>query len=174
MLIRLAVREDLPALMAMVGRVVPLMRAAGNTQWDVDYPSRDVFERDVALRQLWIAEVDKPDDGVRIVGVAAITEDQEPEYAQADWNVEEEAVVVHRLAVDPELRGAGIATALMGKAEEIAAERGIAVMRVDTSTENAATQRLFPKLGYRPAGEIGLGFRPGLRVLCYQKRLRVK
>jgi hypothetical protein len=42
-------------------------------------------------------------------------------------------------------------------------------VRVDTNTENAATQRLFPKLGYRLAGEIGLGMRPGLRFLCYEK-----
>ena len=34
-------------------------------------------------------------------------------------------------------------------------------------------QRLFPKLGYELAGEIGLGFRPGLRFLCYEKRLGV-
>ena len=34
-----------------------------------------------------------------------------------------------------------------------------------------ATQRLFPKLGYRFAGEIGLAFRPGLRFFCYEKRL---
>jgi hypothetical protein len=31
---------------------------------------------------------------------------------------------------------------------------------------------LFPKLGYTLAGEIGLGFRPGLRFLCYEKRLQ--
>jgi RimJ/RimL family protein N-acetyltransferase len=50
-------------------------------------------------------------------------------------------------------------------------ERGIGVLRVDTNTQNEATQRLFPKLGYELAGEIGLGFRPGLRFLCYEKRL---
>jgi RimJ/RimL family protein N-acetyltransferase len=42
---------------------------------------------------------------------------------------------------------------------------------VDTNSENAATQRLFPKLGYRFAGEIKLAFRPGLRFFCYEKRL---
>ena len=79
--------------------------------------------------------------------------------------------VVHRLAVNPEFRGAGLAGALMNKAEEVAMERGISVLRVDTNTQNEATRRLFPKLGYVLAGEIGLGFRPGLRFLCYEKRL---
>jgi len=79
---------------------------------------------------------------------------------------------VHRLAVDPVFRGAGVAAALMQRAEVVAAERGITVLRVDTNTQNEATQRLFPKLGYCLAGEIGLEFRPGLRFFCYEKRLR--
>ena len=166
MRIRLATQDDLPALMALVRRVVPLMLAAGNRQWDEGYPNRSVFERDIVLEQLWVAEAE---DG--IAGVAALTMDQEPEYAQANWDMSTKALVVHRLAVDPAFRGAGVASALMQKAEEVAVERELAVVRVDTNTENAATQRLFPKLGYRLAGEIGLGMRPGLRFFCYEKAI---
>jgi ribosomal protein S18 acetylase RimI-like enzyme len=164
MRIRLATQYDLPALMALVRRVVPLMVATGNRQWDEGYPNESVFERDIAMEQLWVADAEDS-----IAGVAALTTDQEPEYAQAEWDMSAKALVVHRLAVDPSFRGAGVASALMQKAEEIAAERRFAVVRVDTNTENAATQRLFPKLGYRLAGEIGLGMRPGLRFLCYEK-----
>jgi hypothetical protein len=32
-------------------------------------------------------------------------------------------------------------------------------------------QKLFPKLGYTLSGETELGFRVGLRFLCYEKRL---
>jgi ribosomal protein S18 acetylase RimI-like enzyme len=167
MRIRRATREDIAALIALLRRVVPLMRAAGNLQWDESYPNESVFERDIDQGQLWVAEIDGS-----VAGVAALTTDQEPEYAQVGWDVEEPAVVVHRLAVDPAFRGAGVAAALMGRAEAVAAERGIAVLRVDTNTQNEATQRLFPKLGYALAGEIGLGFRPGLRFFCYEKRLK--
>lgn len=80
--------------------------------------------------------------------------------------------MVHRLAVDAEFRGAGVALALMQKAEEVAAELDLPAVRTDTSAENEAAQRLFLKLGYRKTGEIGLSFRPGLRVVCYEKRLR--
>jgi ribosomal protein S18 acetylase RimI-like enzyme len=169
MKIRLATQDDVPALMALIKRIVPLMLAAGNLQWDQDYPNEEVFQRDIALDQLWVAEIDTD-----IAGVAAVTMDQEPEYAQADWDFEEQAIVVHRLAVDTAFRGAGVAAALMQKAEEVAATRRIAVVRVDTNTENVATQRLFPKLGYRLAGEIGLSVRPGLRFLCYEKRVQTQ
>jgi ribosomal protein S18 acetylase RimI-like enzyme len=166
MRIRLATGEDMPALMGLMRRVVPLMRATGNLQWDETYPNETVLQRDIDLVQLWVAEAD-----TGLAGVAAITMDQEPDYAQVGWDINEPAVVVHRLAVDPAFRGAGVAGALMQKAEEVAAERGIAILRVDTNTQNAATQRLFPKLGYQLAGEIGLEFRPGLRFFCYEKRL---
>jgi ribosomal protein S18 acetylase RimI-like enzyme len=166
MRIRLANREDIPALIELMRRVVPLMLAAGNQQWDETYPNETIFQRDIDLAQLWVADAENS-----IAGVAAITMDQEPDYAQVGWDINEPAVVVHRLAVDPAFRGSGIAGALMEKAEEVAVERDISVLRVDTNTQNEATQRLFPKLGYQLAGKISLRFRPGLRFFCYEKRL---
>jgi ribosomal protein S18 acetylase RimI-like enzyme len=164
--LRLASLSDISAIMAVVRRVVPLMRASGNLQWDEHYPNPAVFERDIALNQLWLAEIDG-----QIAGVAAITTDQDPEYAQVGWDITELAIVIHRVAVDPAFQGRGVAAALMVKAEEVARSRGIAALRVDTNTNNQVTQRLFPKLGYKLAGEISLAFRPGLRFLCYEKRL---
>lgn len=159
-------REDVEPVMALVRRAVPLMRQAGNLQWDDTYPNAEVFADDVAKAQLWVAE----EDG-QVAGVAAITEDQEPEYADAGLDPDEPAIVVHRLAVDPAFRGRGVAEALMLQAEVVARARGIPALRLDTNTENEATRRLFPKLGYVLAGEIGLAFRPGRRFLCYEKRL---
>ena len=166
MKIRQAELTDVAAAMSLVRRSVPLMRAAGNLQWDDVYPNADAFEEDVRLRQLWVAEVNG-----EVAGVAAITTDQSPEYADVGWDLKETAVVVHRLAVDPEFRGLGIAERLMSQAEVVARGWGIKVMRVDTNTRNLATQGLLPKLGYALAGEISLEFRPGLRFFCYEKRL---
>lgn len=152
--------------MKLVKAVVPLMNAAGNWQWDETYPNPVVFEKDVALKQLWIADI----DGV-IAGIAAITTDQDEEYAQVGWDLDEVAIVTHRLAVSPDFQGKGVAIALLQQAERVALDRQIQVLRVDTNSMNEATQRLFPKLGYGYAGEIGLAFRPGLKFYCYEKRL---
>jgi ribosomal protein S18 acetylase RimI-like enzyme len=167
MRIRLAGQEDVVTVIDLLRRVVPSMRAAGNMQWDESYPTVAVFEHDVEQGQLWLAEVDDA-----LAGMIAVTTGPEPEYGHAGWDAKEAGVMVHRLAVDPEFRGAGIAAALMRKAEEVAAERDIAAVRTDTSIENEAAQRLFLKLGYGKTGEISLSFRPGLRVVCYEKRLR--
>jgi len=166
MKIRLATLTDIPAIMQIIKEVVPLMIASGNLQWDDAYPNAGVFEKDIILNQLWVADIEGG-----IAGVTAITTDQEPEYAQAGWDINETAIVTHRLAVSPNYRGMGVAEALLNQAEKVAINRGIPLLRVDTNTNNQATQKLFPKLGYSYAGEIGLSFRPGLRFYCYQKKL---
>jgi len=168
--IRLATQADLPAIMALVRAVVPLMQASGNHQWATDYPNEAVFERDMQLSRLWIAQQDI-DPLHRIAGIAAITAEPEPEYAQAGLDIDEPALVIHRLAVNPELHRAGVARALLAHAEQLARDQKITALRVDTNIQNEATQRLFPSLGYRLAGEITLAVRPGLRFLCYEKRL---
>ena len=166
MTIRLATTTDIPALITLIQRIVPLMHEAGNFQWDDHYPNETVFSQDIVKHQLWLADIDG-----QIAGVAALTEDQEPEYEQVGFDLTQRAVVTHRLAVDPAFRGQGVAAALLNQAEQIALERGITFLRIDTNSENQATQKLFPKLGYSYAGEITLSFRPGLRFLAYEKNL---
>ena len=166
MIIRPAILNDIPHIMQLIADVVPAMNATGNYQWDSTYPNAEVFENDIALNQLWVAEHEN-----LITGIAAITTDQEPEYAHVGWDINETAIVTHRLAVSEKYRGKGIGALLLQQAENEAIRRNIKILRIDTNTNNQATQKLFPKMGYQFAGEIGLGFRPGLRFYCYEKRL---
>lgn len=166
MIIRLAALTDIPAIMQLITEVVPVMNAAGNFQWDNSYPNAGVFENDIELKQLWVA-----DTGSDIVGVSAITTQQDPEYAEVGWDLNETAIVTHRLAVSTHHQGKGIAAMLLQKAEDEAIRRNIKALRIDTNSANKATQKLFPKMGYTYSGEIGLAFRPGLRFYCYEKRL---
>ncbi len=166
MTLRLATADDIPALLNLLTRIIPIMHESGNFQWDEHYPNATVFGQDIAKQQLWLVLIDGT-----TAGLAALTEDQEPEYAQVGFDLNERAIVTHRLAVDPAFRGQGVAVALLNKAEQLAHERGIRFLRVDTNSENQITQRLFPKLGYRYAGDISLSFRPGLRFLAYEKTL---
>ncbi|MHB8208571.1 GNAT family N-acetyltransferase [Mucilaginibacter sp.] len=166
MIIRLAAPEDIPAIMQLITAVVPVMQASGNFQWDSTYPNAKVFENDIALNQLWVADIEG-----EIGGVTAITTDQDTEYAEVGWDITETAIVTHRLAVSVNHRRQGIAEALLKQAEIVAQSRGIKILRIDTNSNNKATRLLFPKLGYEFAGEISLSFRPNLRFYCYEKLL---
>ena len=164
MTIRLAILEDIPAIMQLVAAVVPIMQASGNFQWDNTYPNAQVFENDITLKQLWVADVNG-----EIGGITAITTDQYAEYTEVGWDITETAIVTHRLAVSVNHRRQGIAKALLKQAENVAQSRGIKILRIDTNSNNKATRLHFPKLGYEFAGEISLSFRPNLRFYCYEK-----
>ena len=164
--IRRAAITDIPAIMSIVKATVPLMQAAGNFQWNDAYPNPEIFAEDIQLNQLWVAEI----DGL-LAGVSAITTEQYPEYAEAGLDINEPAIVTHRLVVSPDYRGKGIAEALLLEAEYEAQRRCIPLLRIDTNKENQAAQRLFMKVGYVLAGEIKLKFRPGMRFVCLKKKL---
>ncbi|UOE51412.1 GNAT family N-acetyltransferase [Mucilaginibacter sp. SMC90] len=166
MTIRLATLNDIPQILILVTEVIPAMKAAGNFQWDNDYPNKPTFIKDINAKQLWVAEIESA-----IAGVAAITTDQDVEYAQAGLDITETAIVTHRLAVNINYQGRGVAAALLIQAEQEAIKRKIDILRIDTNIANMATQKLFPKLGYILAGKISLDIRPGLTFLCYEKRL---
>lgn len=167
MIIRLAILTDIPQILSLIADVIPVMKAAGNFQWDNDYPNKQVFIQDIDLNQLWVAEI-----AGAIAGVAAITTDQDAEYAQAGLDITETAIVTHRLAVNINYQGRGVAAALLKQAEHEAIRRAVNILRIDTNIANQATQKLFPKLGYVLAGEISLTIRPALIFLCYEKRLK--
>jgi ribosomal protein S18 acetylase RimI-like enzyme len=164
--IRRATPVDIPAIMAIVKEVVPLMQAAGNFQWNDTYPNPEAFSQDIALNQLWIAEI----DGF-IAGASAITTEQYAEYAEAGLDITQPAIVTHRLVVSPQYRRQGIADALLLEAEYEALRQSTPLLRIDTNKENIPAQKLFIKLGYVFAGEIGLAFRPGMRFVCFEKKL---
>jgi ribosomal protein S18 acetylase RimI-like enzyme len=166
MKIRLATINDVGPIMELIKAVVPLMRSAGNFQWDDTYPNAEVFAADIELGQLWVAEIES-----EIAGVTAITTDQQAEYANVGMDITQTAIVTHRLAVNTNFRGKGIAEALLKQAEVVAKEKGISILRIDTNSNNKATRQLFPKSGYEFMGEISLHFRPNLRFYCYEKLL---
>jgi ribosomal protein S18 acetylase RimI-like enzyme len=165
--IRLAALTDVSKIMRLIDDLVPVMNAAGNYQWDNHYPNSGVFESDIAQNQLWLAE-----ESANIAGIIAITTHQSPEYIEAGWDINERTIVVHRLAVNIHYQGKGIAANLMKQAEMVAEQRNLNKVRVDTNVVNAATNKLFPKLGYVYAGEISLWHRPGMRFNCYEKILK--
>jgi ribosomal protein S18 acetylase RimI-like enzyme len=164
MIIRLATPNDIEPITQLVAQIVPVMNATGNFQWDSTYPNTEVFKNDINLQQLWVAEVDG-----KVAGITAITTDQQAEYANVGMDITQTAIVTHRLAVGLDYRGMGIAGALLNQADIIAKARGINILRIDTNSNNKATRKLFPKLGYEFTGETGFKFKPNLRFYCYEK-----
>ena len=164
--IRLAVPGDLDKLWPMVRRAVQKMNAEGSEQWGEDYPAREDYAEDIVGGELWVAA----GPGEEIYGVALITDAVEESYRDIPWQIPGPAMVIHRMAVDPELQRSGVGAALFRHAEELALQKGIRAIHIDTYGKNAAMQGLILSRGFTKMGEIHLHSRP-LAFPCFEKTL---
>jgi len=165
MYIRLANITDLPEVLDLMRRVVPVMQAMGNFQWDDEYPNEAVFRRDINEHDLFVAILDE-----QVVGAVAINAFLPPEYQQVQWKSSPNTYTFHRMMVDPDLQGKGIATAILQFIEKRGRNMGLMSLRVDTNENNSIMRSLFDKFNYSYVGTVH--FR-GLSsdFLCYEKTL---
>ncbi|GAA0336406.1 GNAT family N-acetyltransferase [Bacillus carboniphilus] len=167
MFIRLATKEDLPGIMDIIKKSVELMEANDNDQWTGYYPQEEHFLEDIDNQVLYVAELDR-----KIVGSVSVDQSEPEEYASVNWRKSGEAYLFHRLAVDPETRGKGVASQLITFAEKTAAENDVFYMKVDTYSLNNKAQTLFEKLGYEKRGTIYL-YGKEQPFYCYDKILSI-
>ena len=169
--IRAATANDLNGIESIVHEVVRAMNEAGNFQWDEAYPLREDFAKDVSNEELWVASeyVDGTD---KILGFAALTEEQSIEYKDVGWDITIPALVMHRTAVAPHSQGKGVCGLLFKMQDELSVQRGYNLCRVDTNSDNVAMQAAIVKAGYDYSGDCRLLTKPEtMKFMCFQKTL---
>jgi GNAT superfamily N-acetyltransferase len=129
--------------MALYRRVVAAMHAVGFMQWNDAYPNIDYLHRDIAEGTAWGGWLDG-----NLAAVATIDGNQSQEYEPMPFEFGEPYMVVHRLAVDPEIQRRGLAARMMDFAEQQARENGCPAMRLDTCEDNKAALALYGNRGY--------------------------
>jgi ribosomal protein S18 acetylase RimI-like enzyme len=126
------------------------MQAGGSDQWDDSYPNREVITGDIEQGTLFVCT-----DNGTIGGILVLDENQAEQYGAIKWSQEQGShLIMHRLAVHPEIQGKGIARKLIAFAEEHARQGGYASIRLDTYAKNGRALKLYPSLGYVQRGEI--------------------
>ena len=163
--IRLANMRDLPSVIDILHRVVPVMHSEGNYQWDNVYPSPADFTNDIQQYNLFVAVEDRV-----VIGAVAVDAIFPTEYETVSWETSPNSYTFHRLMVDPEHRGKGIAEALFRYVEYRGQLMGLRSIRVDTNENNHAILDLFKKYDYKYTGTVK--FRNVLSDFhCYEKTL---
>ncbi|UCG67989.1 MAG: GNAT family N-acetyltransferase [Thermoplasmata archaeon] len=166
MRITLAEKKDLPEVIDLIFVCVKDMGLRGIHQWDEQYPTPDIFSKDIQDKTLYLAK-----EGKKIIATLVITDEQELEYIPVDWIVKKgKHLIVHRLAVHPKWQSKGIAKNLMEYAEEHARKNGYSSIRLDTYCKNPRGIGFYEGLGYKRTGEI---FFPthDLPFFCFEKVL---
>lgn len=150
------------AVWDLLGRCRSALEAAGVSQWDDVYPTRETVEGDVARGSLFVLE-----HAGRCVAAVTLDVSQSPEYESVEWTTSEPVLVVHRLCVDPAEQGKGHARRLMDFAEEYAVANGFASIRLDAYTGNERSVDLYRRRGYRAAGQVRFARRK-LPFWCFE------
>lgn len=152
--LRLMTTNDLPRVMEIVGQAQAYLAAQGIDQWQSGYPDEPTEREDIARSQGYVWE----EDG-HVCAITTITFEGEPCYAhiyEGNWNTPEPYACIHRLAIDTDFRGKGIADALMKASEALVKARGLQGIRVDTHRQNVVMQRMLMRNGYQRCGVIYL------------------
>ena len=156
---RTATIDDLDALVALYGAATQDMLRQGIDQWDEYYPDREILTEDVESGDMTLGLLDGEPACAWVVN-----REYEPEYVSGAWeHTGGDFCVLHRLCVNPELQGRGLARQAMARMEKNALDKGFDSVRLDVFSQNLHAQRLYEKLGYRRTGEVR--FRKGIFYL---------
>ncbi|GKX29321.1 N-acetyltransferase [Vallitalea longa] len=156
--------NDIEKIMMLIKACVNNMRTNNIDQWDDKYPDIEIVTKDITEGNLYIM---KDDDN--IYGMVTINEKQEDEYSEVIWRSDSSKIlVVHRLAVDPQVQGNDIGKSLMKFAEDSAILKHYDSIRLDTYCGNPIALDFYRKLGYERVGHIYFPHKE-LPFYCYDK-----
>ena len=164
MMILQALKSDVSELIQVTKACAKDMISKGIYQWNDDYPSSEVFEKDIELNQLWVL---KEDD--KIIGSIVISNIIDEEYKTVVWlTPTQHNCYIHRLAVHPDYQGQGRAQQLMNFAENYAIEHNFISVRLDTFSVNDRNNKFYQTRGYQKLGEIYFPRQSEYSFHCYE------
>jgi GNAT superfamily N-acetyltransferase len=145
--------DALPEICALYQTVIADMNARNLYQWQWGrYPYEALLREDIAEGRLY-----RIDDELGLAGVFALTVGgSEPEYRDVDWQLGNNPVCLHRIAVLPNRGGRGYAKAAVEFAKEFGKSIGCDAFRVDTYEGNTRAFAFFQDVTAREAGTFRL------------------
>lgn len=164
---RKATAEDIPSIWKIISQSIERRRKDGSTQWQDGYPNPNTIKNDIAKGIGYILA-----EKNTIIGYSSVIENEEPSYdtIEGKWLSNGNFLVVHRIAISEEFLGKGYAQRIFGEVEQLAKQKNIPSIKVDTNFDNGAMLRILEKLGYIYCGEITLQ-RNGDKRMAFEKLL---
>ena len=151
---RKAELEDLDEIMLIIKKAQDQFKKDNIDQWQNNYPNEGIISADIDKGDSYVLLKDE-----KIVGTVYLSFDGESDYDkiyEGEWLTHGEYAVIHRVAVDLDLKGQGLASIIMENAINICKDRNFKSIKVDTHKENKAMQRLLEKNGFKYCGIIYL------------------
>lgn len=164
-MIRLAIPEDLKAIMDIINEIKVEMKKEKNPQWHEGYPLEPDFLEDINSKELYVLE-----ENNIIVALVCIQNDITDQYESVPERTKEKSLVLHRLAVALKYQHQGYDQKLFQFAENLAIENNIFLLKADTETSNKKMNQLFKKLNFQQKGTLTWSDNDG-KYNYYEKKL---
>ena len=143
------------------------MRNRNIFQWNENYPSYEIFKKDIDSNSLYVYK-----KNLKILGCIMISLNKDEVYNHIKWLTEDKKnLYVHRLAVDPKYQKKGIGRSLMNFAENYARKNGLKSIRLDTFSRNERNNRFYKSRKYIQLNDVYFPNQSEFPFHCYEKIL---
>ena len=149
---RRANERDIPDILKIITQAKSYFKKQGIDQWQGDYPNLKSIKDDIDKEYGYVLLKNQ-----RLAATVAVSFDGEETYDQiheGEWLSIQPYAVIHRLAINDELKGIGLSSVVMDHIFELCRQKGIRSIKVDTHRENKPMQRLLEKKQFQYCGII--------------------
>lgn len=161
--------ENINTIMAIIQRAQAYLKSQGIDQWQNNYPNIETISNDIQNSNGYILLKDNV-----IVGTVVIIFGPDKTYKSiynGEWLTNGKYAVLHRMAINSDYHGFGLATEMIKQAEVMCKDNGINSIKVDTHKENIAMQKRLLNSGFIYCGIIYL--EDGNERMAFEKTLNI-
>ena len=165
--------DDVDRILEIIEKAKIELRKLGLDQWQNGYPNREVIENDVKNGISYVLE----EISEKIVGTIVLSPKKEEPYSKIEgkWITNDDYIVIHRLAVDSEIKNKGIATKILEFSEKECIKNKILSIKTDTHENNKPMKKFLEKNGFSYCGVIYLDKESdvGEKRIAYEKIIKI-
>jgi len=176
--------DDVDEILEIIEKAKVELKKLGLDQWQKGYPNREVVENDIKNEFSYvleeIAEKDNKSENQiskKIIGTIVLSPEKEESYSKIEgkWITNDDYIVIHRLAVDSEIKNKGIATKILEFSEKECIKNKILSIKTDTHENNEPMKKFLEKNGFSYCGVIYLDKEPdvGEKRIAYEKIIKI-
>lgn len=168
--LRLTQYEDLDAVLEIIEQAKQYFKVNQIPQWQNGVPSKATIEDDIAHGNGYVLVEEN-----EIIGICAVFFEEELAYSTLQdgrWLNDYDYAVIHRLAIKQNCKGHGYGSNMLELIEQLAKEKGLFNLRIDTHHLNHSMQRLIAKNKFTYCGIVTIDDNGKIAErLAYQKEI---
>lgn len=164
--IRKSNEQDVEHMMTIISQAQAYFKSQGIDQWQDGYPNEEQLLGDIQKQNSYVLY----DHGIIGTMYFAIEDDINYMTIEGEWKTHNQPyAVIHRIAVDNQIKGKGLAKQFLDYAQSVCEDAHISSIRIDTHEDNLSMQRFLKKNGFEFCGHIRL--QSGAPRIAFEKIL---